>query len=95
MKAPPADTFNGALLGYQIIFRKLPDGSEVKRLIEDPHAVHKSLENLLIFQDYEITVAAYNKIGTGPLSRPWTVFVGEAGKARSIISLMTCFIYKP
>ncbi|XP_071813143.1 protein sidekick-1-like isoform X3 [Apostichopus japonicus] len=77
-QAPPADTFNGALLGYQIIFRKLPDGSEVKRLIEDPHAVHKSLENLLIFQDYEITVAAYNKIGTGPLSRPWTVFVGEA-----------------
>lgn len=77
-QAPPSESHNGDLLGYQVIFRQLSGEIEMQRLINDPNAVDYTLVSLIKFQNYEIKVAAFNSKGAGPFSRPETVFVGEA-----------------
>ncbi|ELU15655.1 hypothetical protein CAPTEDRAFT_52109, partial [Capitella teleta] len=71
-QAPDADKWNGALLGYMISYKPsgYPDSTLEHENITsyDIHSLMYELKGLIIFQEYEIAVAAYNRKGVGVYS---------------------------
>lgn len=67
---PPEDAHNGRLLGY-IIRYKLARYTETPwntRNVTNPAQLSFHLDDLIVWQNYEIQVAAYNEMGVGAYS---------------------------
>ena len=66
---PDEDKWNGALLGYLIRYKPsgYPDSTLDYENITSYVVMHE-LKRLIVFQEYEIAVAAYNKKGVGVYS---------------------------
>lgn len=67
---PPADQWNGDILGYSIRYRLA--GYNLKwneKNVSKPDARNLLLENLITWREYEVQVAAYNHRGCGVYSK--------------------------
>ncbi|KAI5745326.1 hypothetical protein M8J76_010108 [Diaphorina citri] len=73
-KPPPASSWNGDLVGYQIIYRDISNtdtGSQTRvKTIQSKHKTDYVLTKLKYYTKYEVTVRAFNQIGAGPTSSP-------------------------
>ena len=69
-QAPDQDAWNGALLGYMIRYKPsgYPDQTISYEDIENTMVSLFELKGLIVFQEYEIAVAAYNAKGVGVYS---------------------------
>ncbi|KAK3090478.1 hypothetical protein FSP39_012184 [Pinctada imbricata] len=75
---PPEDSWNGDLLGYMIRYKPAgyPDSTYLSKNTTNYLVTTYELTNLIIFQEYEIQIAAYNNEGVGEFSdsiREWTM----------------------
>lgn len=73
---PPVDTQNGALKGYKIRHKLAGYASDADWLLNEvTDAAHLTyiLEDLIVWQNYEVQVAAENDKGVGPFSQ--SIFV--------------------
>ena len=72
---PPAEQWNGEILGYHIRYRlagySTADWNE--KNISNEHARNSLIEPLITWREYEIQVAAYNDRGLGVYSKPYEV----------------------
>lgn len=90
----PKEDFNGdpQTGGYIIEYRELSDfpsplHSYPRVQLKGIYVREHNLSDLTIGKNYEIIVIPYNSQGNGPLSRPVSVYVGEAvptGSPRSV-----------
>ena len=96
LQAPPTDSWNGDLLGYQVWYNQLQSSHTTRtRRTRDTESngyepvtvtfpiTQVELTNLVADVYYEFQVNAFNGKGHGPLSAPVDVYVGEAGKIQS------------
>ncbi|CAD5218681.1 unnamed protein product [Bursaphelenchus okinawaensis] len=68
---PPADQWNGDILGYNIRYRLAGYNLQwQEKNLSKPDARNDLLENLITWQLYEVQVAAYNNRGLGVYSKP-------------------------
>lgn len=83
-KPPPVSSWNGDLLGYQIIYRDISNTADTLaqtrvKSIQSKHKTDYVLNKLKYYTKYEITVRAFNQIGVGPPSSPQFVNTLEGG----------------
>ncbi|KAL5018087.1 hypothetical protein ScPMuIL_003809 [Solemya velum] len=81
-QSPDEDTWNGNLLGYTIgyIPVRYPNISYRMKNVTDigiTQYIEHTLTELSLFQDYEIKIAAYNRMGIGVFSEAITVWTME------------------
>lgn len=84
MQPPSEESWNGNQLGYQVWYSQLAqiqqDMNNYQQVTVAYPTTSVELTNLMQNLYYEIKVNAFNNKGHGPFSRPFDVFVGEAGK---------------
>uniref|UniRef100_A0A8D9EQZ0 Down syndrome cell adhesion molecule-like protein Dscam2 n=2 Tax=Cacopsylla melanoneura TaxID=428564 RepID=A0A8D9EQZ0_9HEMI len=73
-KPPPVSSWNGDLVGYQIIYRDISNTDTITqtrvKTIQSKHKTDYVLNKLKYYTKYEITVRVFNQIGAGPASSP-------------------------
>jgi len=82
---PPSDAHNGQLLGY-IIKYKLARYSETpwySRNVTNPAQLSYHLDDLIVWQNYEIQIGAYNEMGVGSFSSSICIRTKEGKPAAS------------
>ena len=91
-KPPMEDDWNGVLLGYMIRYkpRGYPDNTLSYENVTNYLVTSFQLNDLIVFQEYEMAVAAYNAKGTGVYSGYVTVRTreGKPETAPTNLSLM-------
>lgn len=85
MQPPLVSYSNGEILGYQVGYREAP-GSSVPSTAPQQvrtvrgHRFEVTLTSLRQFTRYEVTVRAFNQVGSGPASPTQSVATLEGGR---------------
>ncbi|XP_067002094.2 cell adhesion molecule Dscam1 [Anabrus simplex] len=69
-KPPLLSYSNGEILGYQVGYREVPNGQQQVRTVRGRHRLESSISGLRQYTRYEVTVRAFNQVGSGPASPP-------------------------
>ncbi|XP_047000635.1 Down syndrome cell adhesion molecule-like protein Dscam2 [Schistocerca americana] len=72
---PPLQSYaNGEILGYHINYRQVSgpggQGQQLQRTVRGAHRLEVLLTSLEHYTRYEVTVRAFNQVGSGPASPP-------------------------
>lgn len=84
-KPPMTSYVNGHILGYQVFYHDV-NGNNVEpsvRTLRGRHKLEVSLTGLKQFTRYEVSVRAFNQVGSGPSSTPIMLSTLEGGRFKT------------
>ena len=76
---PEESTWNGDLLGYVLHYKvaNLPDSTMQETIVTGATRRSHTIQYLVSFKQYAVSIAAYNEEGTGAVSNPFYVWTRE------------------
>ncbi|RZF43885.1 hypothetical protein LSTR_LSTR007221, partial [Laodelphax striatellus] len=78
-KPPSRGKLRSSILGYKISYREIAKGTPSVRTVRGHQRTEITLTSLQQFSRYEITVTAFNRVGSGPPSTPFIATTVEGG----------------
>lgn len=83
---PPSSlSSHGEILGYQVTYREVTNGSPEVRTLRGRQKYELALTSLRHYARYEVSVRAFNQVGPGPASTPQLATTMEGGKQCQLV----------